>query len=123
MTNEETWFLFMKGIKKEVIICMIMMSSLNISANDSFYIVKRGDTLTSILYEKKLKPIYGKNGTLAKTLSLNPKLDSSIGNKIFPTMKIILANDVLAISNKSTIDNRQSTIDNQIFHPSTTRLA
>jgi hypothetical protein len=89
MTYEKTWFLFMKAIKKEVIICSAMMFSLNISASDSFYIVKKGDTLTSILYAKNLKPLYGKNGTLAKTLRLNSQLDLSIGNKISPNMKIV----------------------------------
>ena len=72
----------------------MVIFSMNISfANDYIYIVKKNDTLSSILYENNLKPIYGKNGSLAKTLKLNPKIRlSESGNKIFPTMKIILTN-------------------------------
>lgn len=76
-------------------------------AND--YIVKKGDTLTSILYEKNLRPVYGKDGTLAETLKLNPKIKLSGGNKIFPNMKIVLANIKDSTRILSTVDSRQST--------------
>lgn len=83
-------------IKKSIIISIVIVS-MNISrANDYTYIVKKDDTLTSILYEHNLKPIYGKKGTLAETLRLNPTLKlNGNENKILPNMKIILVNNAI----------------------------
>lgn len=67
--------------------------SLNLSAADSYYIVKKGDTLTSILHRKKMKPIYGEHGSLAETLLMNPNIIKSRGNKIFPAMRILLSKE------------------------------
>lgn len=55
------------------------------------YTVKRGDVLSSILYSKNLKPIYGKDGTLLKVIKINNELKASRGNHIFPKMKINLS--------------------------------
>ena len=79
----------------KTIIVTIIISNLNISiANE--YVVKKNDTLSSILYQHNLLPIYGKNGSLARTLKLNPKSKMrSDGNIIFPKTKIILANTVV----------------------------
>ncbi len=56
------------------------------------YIVQKGDTLSAILYEKNFKPIYGKSGSLAKTLLLNPKVDR-VGHYIYPGQKILLVDE------------------------------
>lgn len=93
MSNEKLRFLvFMKLRMKKAVIASAIIFSMNISsANDSFYLVKKGDTISSILYAENIKPIYGKHGALVLTLKLNPQIRQSRGKKIFPNMKIILA--------------------------------
>ena len=52
---------------------------------DSVYIVQPQDTLTDILEENDLEPIYGDNGNLEKLYKLNPKLKKvsiSVGMKL-----------------------------------------
>jgi hypothetical protein len=85
----------MTSRKKNIsfIICTTM--SVNIFASDIIYIVKKGDTVTSVLYKENLHPVYGKRGTFSKTLNLNPGLRRSLGNKIYPSMKIILPKEEL----------------------------
>lgn len=52
------------------------------------YEVQAGDTLSSILYEHKALPVYGKKGSLIKTISINPFLYGQKGNYIVPRSKI-----------------------------------
>lgn len=60
-------------IKKALFIFMVI-NSLNITrAKDILYIVKKNDTLSSILYQRNVKPIYGKNGALDR----NTKIEST----------------------------------------------
>lgn len=73
------------------VILLALLFCVNLSAQEHFYIIKKNDTLTDVLYAKKLRPIYGKHGTLSKILKLNPHLRSHRGNKIFPDTKIVFA--------------------------------
>ncbi|MFN3696288.1 MAG: hypothetical protein ACK4VO_02510, partial [Pseudobdellovibrio sp.] len=57
------------------------------------YVVRQGDTLSQILYNKNFKPIYGKNGFLLKVVEHNRLLKDSKGNILYPGMKISLAVD------------------------------
>lgn len=61
-----------------------------VAASQEVHIVKRGETLSRILLNKKLKPIYGDAGSIESTLALNPSLKKSLGNKILPGQGIIL---------------------------------
>ena len=54
---------------------------------DYFYRVKPGETLSQILHDLNLKPIYGKRGTLQETLAHNQKLSE---NQIYPAQKVYL---------------------------------
>ena len=98
----------MKLRKRKAIVASTMIISLNVSANDSYYVAKKGDTLSSILYAKKLKLIYGKRGALVETLRLNPKISLNGGNEIFPNMKIFLVN--------TSSDDKITSTDNRIFN-------
>jgi len=60
------------------------------SAQAYAYIVKEGDTLSIILYQNKIRPIYGRNGMLEEVLKLNPEMRNSKGDRIIPGEKIIL---------------------------------
>lgn len=86
--EDHCWQCFMIN-KKKIFIASLAMISLSSSAN-SIYIVKSGDTLSSILYAKNINPIYGKSGALKKVLKLNPQISTMKGHKIFPDMKIVL---------------------------------
>ena len=66
------------------------------------YIVKPGDVLTKILLVKKLKPIYGKSGTLGKVIQLNNELKGTEGNVIYPGMSLNLD-----INNTNQINNTE----------------
>jgi hypothetical protein len=48
----------------------------------SSYQIKKGDTLSGILFKKKLKPIYGKNGYLKKTIQFNKSIIRKNGSFI-----------------------------------------
>ncbi|WGL59902.1 LysM peptidoglycan-binding domain-containing protein [Pigmentibacter sp. JX0631] len=56
--------------------------------NFVIYTVKKNDTLYKILKKYKLNPIFGKKGSLKRTLDLNPKKKKSKGNLIYPREKI-----------------------------------
>jgi hypothetical protein len=88
----------MKSEKCLAILATTIIFSMNVYALE-IYIVKKGDTLSSILFSKNIKPIYGKRGALASTLKLNPNINVHGGYKIFPSMRIILENP--KISNES----------------------
>lgn len=60
------------------------MMSLNAFSAELNYVVKKGDSLSSILYEQSSLPIYGKNGSLKETLLLNPEIRKRHGHRIFP---------------------------------------
>lgn len=47
------------------------------------YKVQPHDTITKILHTLSLKPIYGKNGSFAEVLILNPKKQESLGDCIY----------------------------------------
>lgn len=76
--------------------------------NYIIYTVKKNDTLFKILKRYKLNPIFGKNGSLKRTLDLNPKKKKSKGNLIFPREKIkIPAFKTRKGKNIIAIDNTQ----------------
>jgi hypothetical protein len=82
--------------KRRIIIATAFMLGLNVSwARELIYVVKPGDTLSKILRAKKLKPVYGKKGSLANVLKRNPQLKISFGDKIYPGMKIFLSEKLL----------------------------
>lgn len=62
------------------------------------YKVLKNDTLTNILKNHSLKPIYGKSGSLTKTLKLNPQKQETHGNLIF-------IGEVLLLPKKMTQSN------------------
>jgi hypothetical protein len=54
------------------------------------YQVKKGDTLSQILYQLDLKPLYGRKGTINKTLNLNGNEIKQGGNSIYVDQRILL---------------------------------
>lgn len=76
------------------------------------YTVKKGDTLSKILKDKKLLPVYGVNGTIVKIVKINSFLQKSGGHIIYPGMKLNL-----------DIENNQSELGTQtsvsVFTPNT----
>jgi|GEM_PF-4384617 len=62
------------------------------SFGDSFYVVQKNDTLSSILHRLKRVPIYGESGSLRQVLNSNPDIAArpNGGNLIFPGEKIKL---------------------------------
>lgn len=67
--------------------------SLQAHAEDTtIYVVKEGDQLAQILYEKNLGPIYGPKGLLAKIQKSNSHIPDI--NRIYPGQKVFLPNEI-----------------------------
>ena len=71
--------------KRHALIVLMFSIGPEVKTSETFYLVKKGDTLSEILAGHGLK-VYGKNGALKKTLKLNPGL----GKTIYPETKILL---------------------------------
>ncbi len=80
----------LKWNKKNKILVSLFITAGTMFADPVIHIVKKGETLSQILYKMKSMPIYGKKGSLEKTIALNPFLKNKSGNFILPKMKIIL---------------------------------
>lgn len=96
------------------LVCATM--SFNSSASEVVHIVKFGDTISSILFDLDLKPIYGKRGLLKETLRLNPKVNNRKDFKIFPGEKIKislannLANNLVKKEEKNELTNQNNSL-------------
>ena len=82
--------LFRNHVFSLILLAILVFSSFiifanNVYAEDEFveYKVMQNDTLTKVLKRHSLKPIYGKTGSLAEALKLNPKKQNTHGNLIF----------------------------------------
>lgn len=59
------------------------------------YTVQQNDNLSTVLQKLSLRPIYGKNGSLAEVLKLNPEKQESNGNCIYVGEIILLPKSML----------------------------
>lgn len=75
-------------IQKILFIPFLLVTT--VAPTNEIHLVKKGETLTEILYSMKFRPVYGPNGKLENVLALNPAIKKSKGNKIYPGMKILL---------------------------------
>ncbi len=75
----------------------LFLFNINILANDFFYVVKNGDTLSNITQKNSIEKIYGKNGALKKLIKINPQIKNP--SLIKPGSKIQLLNDWRIIAN------------------------
>lgn len=64
-----------------------------IKAGASTYQIQEGDTLSDIIYQKDLKPIYGKNGYLNKIIKLNRDILKKKGSLLLVGQLIQLPDD------------------------------
>ena len=77
--------------KFKLVWAFTLVSSLSFKSAMAYtYIAKEGDTLSDILYQNNIKPIYGRRGMLKEILKLNPKMRHAKGNLIHTGEKIIL---------------------------------
>lgn len=76
------------------------MLIVNLAFAHNVYIVKSGDTISKIVENNTAPPpaLYGKNGRLAKVLSLNPSISDI--NRIVIGQKIILEKSIVLVENK-----------------------
>ncbi len=52
--------------------------------------VKKNESISTILFQKKLLPLYGKSGTIEKTLKLNPHISKRKNYRIYPSEVVVL---------------------------------
>lgn len=82
--------------KKKIILKKTLLSAFSIGLASSVvaesveYVIRKKDTLSEVLYAHKLLPIWGKEGSVAQTLKLNPDLKNSRGNFLRPGQTILL---------------------------------
>jgi hypothetical protein len=70
-----------------LLIASLVSAPLTASANGEKYQVRKGDTLSEILHRLGLKPVYGKSGSILRTIRMNASLQSKNrrnGDRIFP---------------------------------------
>jgi len=104
---------------KPLNIFIIYMLIINSAFAHTVYIVKNGDTLSKIVKDNTAAPpsLYGKNGRLAKVLSLNPSIYNA--NYITVGQEIILATPIVSIETRlkpakaKTIEEKVSSINIQ----------
>ena len=72
----------------------LSLSLQSLAAGDLyFYVVKKSDVASSILYRSGLKPIYKKNGFLRRLQRVNPKIINL--NQIYPGQKLIFSLELI----------------------------
>lgn len=79
-------------IRRCLILLTALCSALPVQAGDRnyYYIVKKDDSATGVLYRAHLNPIYGKIGTFNHLQKLNEKHITDI-NKIIPGQKLLFS--------------------------------
>lgn len=94
-------------ILKYIFIISIFIVSRDAMASDDLleYKVMPKDTITTILQTLSLKPIYGKNGSLAEVLKLNPKKQESLGNCIYVGEILLLPKKIVKIEANKLNEN------------------
>lgn len=95
---------FMKYLRRlGTVNAIFIFASLPVLANEETipYTVQPRDNLSTILQKHSLKPIYGKDGSLAEVLKLNPKKQDSGGDKIYVGEIIYLPKSMLKDSKAS----------------------
>ncbi|MGY3804589.1 hypothetical protein ACWNT8_11030 [Pigmentibacter ruber] len=83
------------GVKLVILSLFAVPFSVSASEEVFEYTVQPNDNLSTILQKLSLKPIYGKNGSLAEVLKLNPEKQESEGNCIYAGEVILLPKSML----------------------------
>tara|TARA_B110001454_G_scaffold218991_1_gene249023 strand:+ start:58996 stop:60039 length:1044 start_codon:yes stop_codon:yes gene_type:complete len=79
-----------------------LVLTVSYTAEASFYVVRSGDTLSTIAQKNIGEPIYSPNGSLAKIKALNPQIENP---------NVIRVGDIINLSAKTEIaDNRSQRI-------------
>nr|BFD32163.1 hypothetical protein GTC16762_17810 [Pigmentibacter ruber] len=92
---------FLKKLAEKWVVKLVILSlfavPFSVSASEEVfeYTVQPNDNLSTILQKLSLKPIYGKNGSLAEVLKLNPEKQESEGNCIYAGEVILLPKSML----------------------------
>ncbi len=104
------------GLIKNILALILL--SIDLGAGFELYTVKKGDTVSQILYNKGIKGrknLYGKNGGVEKTISLNEeKLRPNKGNLIYPSMKIYLPINGTEIEKKKFLENPMAFVEKEM---------
>jgi len=85
---------------KATIACVLSVAVFTASAFAFSYVVKKGDTLSTIANRTIAGKIYGKNGGVKKLVALNPQIKNA--DLIFPGDKINLASEDSVLSESSS---------------------
>ncbi len=80
----------MRAVKQlRVIIFMLFFSPLVLLAED-VHVIKERETLSEVLYRLSIKPLYGKRGTVAQTIELNPWIKLRRRRLLYPGDVVVL---------------------------------
>ncbi|WGL59892.1 hypothetical protein QEJ31_15275 [Pigmentibacter sp. JX0631] len=108
-----------RKMKVKWTILVLFTVSFSAFANEEVYeyTVQPNDNLSTVLQKLSLKPIYGKNGSLAEVLKLNPDKQESNGNCIYVGEVIILPKSMLTKQNQSSEIKTEVAKKNEIKKP------
>lgn len=108
------------GFRALLVVSFILFESSPAWSNESCtYRVQKNDTISEILYRLNLRPIYGRQGTLAQVLDLNPtkKINS---HTILPGEKLRLpGSDCNRLAQTKPASQREALVSNQAPLPKT----
>lgn len=93
-----------------------MLSSMQPVWAATAYVVEQGDTVSNVLYKRGLKPLYGRNGSVAQIVVLNPSL-SPLASVIKPGQIIYLPDGTRKLTDdtfKRELSSIEETLASQV---------
>ena len=81
-----------------MIVSSFTMNSIIIADDDIVHIVQKGETVSDILFNRNIGPIYGKRGALNAIRHLNPHLKGREDGKVYPGDVVLIKHRSLQIS-------------------------
>jgi len=81
-------------MKHQIKILMFILSVPIVASSDdrAYVIIKKGDTISDVLYAKNVEPIYGPRGAMNEILKLNKRLRARQGHHVYVGEKIYIGN-------------------------------
>jgi hypothetical protein len=93
------------------------MNSFAYAQEEIAHVIQKGETVSDILFNRNISPIYGRKGFLKGTLKLNPYLVTRKGNKVYPGDVVLIKYRSLQFTLKEGLPekkNKKSDVVEQI---------
>lgn len=92
-------------INSTMIVTSLLMNSIVLGDDEIVHIVQKGETVSGILFNKNIGPIYGRKGALRAIFQLNPHLKSREDGKVYPGDVVLIKHRSVQISFVSKVES------------------